>query len=69
MEKKIIIEGMSCMHCVMHVKNALEEIEGVLSAKVDLNEKSAIIKSSINIEDEKIITAISDVGYEVISIM
>lgn len=26
MKKKIFIEGMSCMHCVNHVKEALEDI-------------------------------------------
>ena len=29
MKKEIKIEGMSCMHCVMHVKNALMEVKGV----------------------------------------
>ena len=28
-KKKLSIEGMSCQHCVMHVANALKELEGV----------------------------------------
>ena len=27
MKKKILIEGMSCEHCVGHVKEALEELD------------------------------------------
>lgn len=30
MKKKLLIEGMSCNHCVNHVKTALtEDVEGV----------------------------------------
>ena len=35
MKTKVIIEGMSCGHCVNHVKEALLEIESVLN--VDVN--------------------------------
>ena len=36
MKKRIIVEGMSCGHCVNHVKNALEEVNGVTNVNVDL---------------------------------
>ena len=34
MKKKILIEGMSCNKCVGHVKEALEDLEGVLQLKL-----------------------------------
>ncbi|MEG2018838.1 MAG: cation transporter, partial [Clostridium sp.] len=34
MKKKISIEGMSCGHCVNHVKEALSELPGVTSVDV-----------------------------------
>mgnify|MGYP000860158475 CR=1 FL=1 len=68
MKKKIIVEGMSCGHCVNHVKEALKEIEGVQSADVDLASKTAIISSENNITDESIKDAIEDAGYDVVSI-
>ena len=47
MKKKIYIDGMSCGHCVSHVKEALLDI-GASKVKVDLEEKFA----SAEFEDE-----------------
>lgn len=68
MKKKIIIEGMSCNHCVNHVKEALSELIGVQSVDVDLAKKTAVLTSENNISDESIKDAIEDVGYDVVSI-
>ncbi|MEG1798527.1 MAG: cation transporter, partial [Clostridium sp.] len=46
MKKKISIEGMSCGHCVNHVKEALSELPGVTSVDVSLESKSAVLESS-----------------------
>lgn len=67
MEKKIIIEGMSCNHCVEHVKKALSGIEGVLSAVVDLEGKYALVNVN-NVSDEMLKEAIEDEGYDVLEI-
>ncbi|WP_027631775.1 heavy-metal-associated domain-containing protein [Clostridium hydrogeniformans] len=64
--KKVVIEGMSCNHCVGHVKNGLMEVEGVTSVEVDLASKTATIEGEIS--DEKIKEVIDEVGYEVVSI-
>lgn len=64
--KKVIIEGMSCGHCVGHVKEALIEVEGVTSVDVDLASKTAVIEGEIS--DDKIKEVIDEVGYEVVSI-
>jgi copper chaperone len=68
MKKKILIEGMSCSHCVRHVEEALKEIDGVNSVEVDLKGKNAVIDLAHEIENEKFKTAIEDVGYEVTGI-
>ncbi|SHJ92551.1 copper ion binding protein [Clostridium cavendishii DSM 21758] len=68
MKKKILIEGMSCGHCVNHVKEALIELNGVTNVEVDLASKSAIIEATKDIKDEDIKFAIDDVGYDVINI-
>lgn len=65
MKKKILIEGMSCGHCVNHAKEALSELNGVTSVDVDLATKTAIIEASIDVKDEDIRFAIEDVGYDV----
>jgi copper chaperone CopZ len=43
MKKKILIEGMSCGHCVNHVYEALDEI-GSTDIKVNLEEGNAVAK-------------------------
>lgn len=68
MIKKITIEGMSCQHCIKHVKEALEELDGVKSVKVSLENKSAEIELNHDVDDEKIKAAIDEAGYEVTSI-
>ena len=68
MKKKILIEGMSCGHCVNHVKEALSELNGVTSVDVNLASKSAVIEASGDIKDEDIKFAIDDAGYEVVGI-
>lgn len=66
MKKKLLIEGMSCGHCVKHVKEALSELEGVSSVDVDLASKSAVLEGEVS--EEKIKLAVEDAGYEVVSI-
>ena len=64
MEKKLSVEGMMCQHCVAHVKKALEGIEGVEEAVVDLESNTATAKLSTDVADQVLIDAIVDAGYE-----
>ena len=64
MSKKIIIDGMSCQHCVRNVKGNLEMLDGVEKADVKVGE--AIVEG--NISDEKIRDTIEDLGFDVVSI-
>lgn len=68
MKKKILVEGMSCGHCVNHVKEALNELNGVTSVDVNLDTKTAVIEASVEVKDEDIKFAIEDAGYEVVGI-
>jgi copper chaperone len=67
MKKKILLEGMSCKHCVNHVTEALKEI-GATEVEVSLDKKLATAEVRENITDEIIKEAIEEVGYEVILI-
>ena len=66
MKKKILIEGMSCEHCVGHVKNALEGIDGVTSVEISLENKYAIVETTTT--DEVLKDAIEEEGYDVVKI-
>jgi len=67
MKKTLSIEGMSCGHCVNHVKNALSEVAGVASAEVDLGAKRAIVSGDA-LDDAVLKAAVAEVGYEVVAI-
>ena len=65
MEKKIIIEGMMCQHCVAHVSKALNALPGE-SASVDLEGKCATVSGPAT--DEELKNAVEEAGYQVVSI-
>ena len=68
MKKTVFIEGMMCMHCVSHVKKALEKLDGVTGVEVSLENKNAVVAFDGELLDETIKAAIVDAGYEVVSI-
>ena len=65
MEKTLAVEGMMCAHCVAHVKKALEGVDGVEEAVVDLDAGTACAKLSHDVADEALSAAVADAGYEV----
>lgn len=67
MTKTISIEGMMCQHCVKHVTDALNKLEGV-SAAVSLENKNAVCEITGNVTDEQLKAAVTDAGYEVTGI-
>ena len=66
MEKTLKIEGMMCGHCEMHVKNALEAIDGVDSALVSHENGTAIVILSKEVSFDTLKQAVVDQGYKVI---
>ena len=64
MEKTLHVEGMMCQNCVKHVKKALEAVDGVTVANVDLDAKSAVVELSSDVSDEELIAAVVEEGYE-----
>ena len=67
--KTIKIEGMQCNHCKMSVEKALKKIDGIENIEVDLDKKQAIIKTSKEVEDIQIKSAIEEEGFKVIEIV
>ena len=67
MTKTMTLEGMMCTHCSGRVESALNAIDGV-SAKVDLEKKTAAVTLSADVSDEVLRKAVTDAGYEVVSI-
>ncbi len=67
MTKTISIEGMMCPHCVKHVTDALNKLEGVTAA-VSLENKNAVCEITGSVTDEQLKAAVTDAGYEVTGI-
>ncbi|WP_165145458.1 heavy-metal-associated domain-containing protein [Marinitoga sp. 38H-ov] len=62
MKKVIIIEGMSCEHCVKRIRKELEKLENVNVLSVEIGK--AVIEGSV-LKDEAIKEAIDEAGYDV----
>lgn len=64
MEKKMLIEGMKCMHCKANVEKALKGVAGVTDAEVDLEAKTARIEADAAVSDEALMAAVKEKGFE-----
>ena len=58
------IEGMSCNHCEMRVKKALESVQGVESAEPDHKKGIAKVTLKEEVSLEKFAEVISETGYK-----
>ncbi len=67
MKKQILIEGISCMHCVNNVTEALMQI-GAKDVVVNLEKKLATADINDSITDKVIKAAIEEAGYEFVQI-
>ena len=68
MEKTLIIEGMMCGHCEMHVKKALLALDGVKQAEVSCTTGTAVVTLEKEIADDTLKQAVADEGYRVTDI-
>ena len=68
MKKTLKIEGMMCGHCEMHVKKALEAIDGVTEALVSHKTGTAIVTLEKNVSDNVLMAVVADQGYQVTDI-
>ena len=69
MTKTLTINGMMCPNCERHVKEALEKLEGVTAVtKVSHEEHVAVIEVESEISEATLDAAVSDAGYEFVSV-
>ncbi len=65
MKKTVYIDGMMCNHCTAHVQKALEALEEVNSVEMSLENKSAMLMLSSDVDDSVLSQVITDAGYTV----
>lgn len=66
MESIIKVEGMTCGHCKQSVEGALEKLDGVTSAAVDLEAGDVTVTHEDNVTKEAMSEAIESQGYDVV---
>ena len=68
MKKTMIIEGMMCHHCTGRVEKTLAAIEGVSAVEMSLEGKTATLTLDKDVDDKVLTDAVTEAGYEVVSV-
>ncbi|WP_147195883.1 copper-exporting P-type ATPase CopA [Pantoea sp. CCBC3-3-1] len=58
----LLIDGMSCASCVNRVQSALQQVQGVSQARVNLAERSALVLGEAT--PDALIQAVKEAGYD-----
>lgn len=66
MKSELVVKGMTCNHCVMHVSKAIKELEGVTKVDVDLSSGKVQVEHASEIERIKFKEAVDEAGYELV---
>ena len=62
---EIVIEGMSCQHCVGSVEKAIKELDGIQNIKVNLQNKKAVVEfNESKVDIDRIKKAVKECGYD-----
>ena len=65
MNTTITVKGMACNHCVMAVKKALMELEGVTGAEVDLQKGQATFEHDKAVDMGTVKNRLEIAGYDI----
>jgi len=67
MKTTLHVKGMSCGHCVSSVKGALEQLNGITSVEVNLDDgKVDVTYNDSQVTVEEMSNTIEDQGYNVV---
>jgi copper chaperone len=58
------VQGMTCSHCVLSVREEVSEVAGVSAVDVDLASGRMTVAGQ-DIDDDSVHAAVADAGYEV----
>jgi len=62
---ELTIEGMSCDHCVMHVKKELSKVAGLEIEEVRIGKAHVRYDDSVTLQ--RVAQAVEDAGYKLIA--
>ena len=64
---ELTIEGMSCQHCVMHVRKELSKISGLVVEDVQIN-KARVQFDEADVSPSRVREAVQNAGYKLVSV-
>ena len=62
-EFRLEIPDMKCEGCAGTVREALQDLGGVLAAEVSLEEKSARVQTEEGVTADRLVAAVEEAGY------
>ncbi len=65
-EITLTIEGMSCQHCVMRVRKAIDTLPGIAKSDVSIG-RAVISFDETKVKKEEITASIEKAGYRIVS--
>jgi len=66
--QNILVEGMTCGHCVETVTQAVQSLKGISQVNIDLEKKQVSVDFDETLTDlDAISSKITGVGFEVVS--
>ncbi len=67
-EQELTVSGMTCGHCAQSLTRALSTLGGVGYVDVDVNSGWALLRSTCPLSTEALASAVSEAGFELISV-
>jgi copper chaperone CopZ len=64
--REYVVQGMTCDHCVLSVREEVSEVPGVSAVDVDLASGRMLV-SGARVDDAAVRAAVVEAGYEVAS--
>ena len=65
-EKTFVVEGMTCGHCELSVREEVEEVPGVVEAQADRTTGRLTVRGEA-VDDGAVRAAVEAAGYRVVS--
>jgi copper chaperone len=64
MSREYTVNGMTCAHCVLSVREEVGEVDGVEAVDVDLASGRMVV-AGVGVDDAAVRAAVAEAGYEV----
>lgn len=61
------VSGMTCGHCVNSVSTEIGKLTGVSNVRVDLATGVVTVESEQPLDDDAVVAAVDEAGYEVVT--